>query len=88
MNSRDLFAAAAKIETAANLRKTWAQQTSDPLYADLYRGVAEQLQDRAEQVRSWAANSAHMEGRGEAREPERQVEIEAATSEFLKMANG
>ena len=86
MNSTELNDAAAKIEAGANKRRAWAEHTSDPLYVDLYRGVAQQLQDRAEQVRSWAANSAHLEGCGEVRDPERQTEIEAATREFLAMA--
>lgn len=82
MNSQQLLAAAAKIEKAAKLRIRWAQASDDKTFSNVHLGVAQQLQDRADQVRSWAQFLA-WNGMAEATHA-----METATREFLAMAEG
>ena len=88
MNSAELSAAAARIEAAATQRQAWAKQTRDPAYAALYEGVAQQLRDRASQVRSWARNLTHYERKGQDIPADIAAYIEGGTREFLAMAEG
>lgn len=86
MNSAELSAAAAEIEAAADTRRQWADKATDTVWANLHRGVAKQLQDRADQVQSWSATAAHWERTGNERPPDVVARVEAAVTEFLDMA--
>ncbi len=86
MNSTELAGAAAEIEAAARACRQPADQATDTAWADLHRGVAQQLQDRANQVKSWSATAAHWERTGQERPTDVVAQIDAAVAEALDMA--
>ena len=86
MTSTQLEHAAACIGAAATLARDEATAETRPAWRDLRSGVAQQLQDRADQVATWANNMARYEARGEDVPADVADRIEAATREFLAMA--
>jgi hypothetical protein len=84
MNSTELMKAANRLEAAAAERSRWAEQ-DEPRWFGLHSGVAQQLSDRACQVRSWAAAARYREEHGETCPAEIEAWIDAAVREFLGM---
>ena len=88
INSNELFHAAEQIQAAVVATNRLANVTGDKALRDLRRQVAGQLQDRAEQVLSWARTTRCHEERGEIIPADILLRIQSATREFLALAEG
>lgn len=88
ITSTQLFAAADTIASAATAAQQTASITGDSSLRDLQRQVATQLTGHARQVLSWARTARYREERGEQVPPAIARRIEAATREFVAMAEG
>ena len=88
IKSTELFHAAEQIQAAVTATSRLANVTGKKALRDLRRQVAEQLQDRANQVRSWANTLRHHEERGEDIPADIAWRIQSATQEFLALAEG
>ena len=88
INSTELFHAAEQIQAAVTATNRLANVTGDKALRTLRRQVAEQLKDRADQVRSWANTFQHHEQRGEDIPADIAHRIQSATREFLVLAEG
>jgi hypothetical protein len=84
MNATELMNAANRLAAAAAERSRWAEK-DEPRWFSLHSSVAQQLNDRAAQVRSWAATARYREERGETCPAEIEAWIDAAVREFLGM---
>jgi hypothetical protein len=78
VNSQDLRDAAKALDAAAMKARARAAKVSDATWATLHRGVAMQLQDRANQVRMWADQAD--------RTGSVTPEMKSGTDEFLSYA--
>jgi hypothetical protein len=88
INSTELFHAAEQIQAAVTATNRLANVTGDKALRTLRRQVAEQLKNRADQVRSWANTLRHHEERCDNIPADVTFRIQSATREFLAMAEG
>jgi hypothetical protein len=88
VTSTQLFAAAGTISATATAASQLASTTADGVLRDLRRQTAGRLHDCACQVLVWARAVRYVEERDERMPPAMARRIEAATREFLTMAEG
>lgn len=73
--------AAERLGRAAATRREWAEKHPDS--RSVHEGVAQQIQDRADQVQSWATGAEWREDRGEETPSDHIAYVRSATREFL-----
>ena len=88
MNANELFHAAKQIQDVVTQTQRLSQGSGNKTLQELHRQVAEQLQDRADQVRCWAQSVRDHEDRNESLPANVAFRIQSATREFLAMATG
>lgn len=86
MTPTELHSAADRLQTEAVTRREWARLATGARAADLHKASAQQFQDRADQVRSWARTAEYHVRNGQEIPPDVAGQIESATREFLRMA--
>ena len=88
VTSTQLFTAAGTITAAATAANQLASATAYRALRDLRRQTAGQLHDCARQVLVWARAARYVEERDQQVPPAMARRIEAATREFVAMAEG